>query len=103
MGNESVRDEKGRFKPGYSGGPGRPKKAVEDAYLNAILDALPPEELTALIRKLREEDGWRPKAFAAELVAHYGLGKPVQRVYTTGFDFGDMVDSLRDKPSHSNP
>lgn len=94
MADENIRDEKGRFKPGYSGGPGRPKKDVENAYLNAVMDALSPTELTDLIKQLMETEGWRPKAFAAELIMHYALGKPVQRVHQTGNGLADILAML---------
>ncbi len=70
------------FKPGHPGGPGRPKKATEEAYLNAILKAMPPEKLADLILRMSERSEWRAQAWAGEIAAHYGLGKPVQRIET---------------------
>lgn len=97
MADESIRDEKGRFKPGYSGGPGRPNKKREEAYLNAILDVLTPEQVAVMVKDLAGSTSWRAQAFAAELVMHYALGKPVQRVHQTGNGLADVLAMLNDK------
>jgi hypothetical protein len=71
------------WQPGQSGNPaGRPKRATEEAYLNAILKAMPPEKLADLIMRMSERAEWRAQAWAGEIAAHYGLGKPVQRIET---------------------
>jgi hypothetical protein len=69
-----------RFQVGNPGGPGRPKKVQEEAYLHAIRRALPPDELEDLIRRLAASNSWRANLAAGELALHYGVGKPVQRV-----------------------
>lgn len=95
MGDEAVRDVKGRFKPGYSGGPGRPKKEVEAEYLRVLSEKLSPEMLGQVLEDLLSENSWRSKAFAVELALHYGLGKPVQRVVTSGNGLADIVEALK--------
>jgi hypothetical protein len=44
--------QNGRFLPGYPGGPGRPRRAIEADYLAALLDW----ELALAIAGLRELD-----------------------------------------------
>lgn len=94
------RDEKGRFVVGYSGGPGRPRKEQETAYLTALLDALTPEQLASIIKNLAGETGsWRAQHAAAELALHYALGKPVQRVVKQSSGLAEILEQLRDNPS----
>jgi hypothetical protein len=37
----AYRDDKGRYLPGHPGGPGRPRRAVEQEYLAVLADAVP--------------------------------------------------------------
>lgn len=44
---------RGRFLPGHNRpGPGRPPRAVEESYVQAIKTAVPPDTVIALLRKL---------------------------------------------------
>jgi hypothetical protein len=59
----AVRDEKGRFATGNKGGPGRPSRAVELDYLNAVREAVPPERLRKIARRAgRDAENGDPKA-----------------------------------------
>jgi hypothetical protein len=42
------------FKPGGKGGPGRPKRSVEEEYLRIGTDAVPPGNVRAILAKLVE-------------------------------------------------
>src|SRR5438045_1579930 len=42
------RDGNGRFLPGHPGGPGRPRREVEQAYLTTLRDCVPPDEWRAI-------------------------------------------------------
>ena len=44
-------DERGRFAVGNSGGPGRPRRAIEREYLRAVSDAVPLEAWTAIVER----------------------------------------------------
>lgn len=45
------RDLNGKFAPGNSGGPGRPRRAVEQTYLKALRDNLPVEVWGEIVGK----------------------------------------------------
>jgi hypothetical protein len=45
------RTGKGCFTPGNPGGPGRPRRAVEKEYLDAVLAGVPLEDWTQIVRK----------------------------------------------------
>lgn len=100
-GNEE-RSEKGQFKTGWKGGPGRPNKAREKARL-AILSAVVTEDKwRAICEKavddaLHDEDG-RTRDKARRFVAEYLIGKPRQTIALTkdddsgADDWGDVSD-----------
>jgi hypothetical protein len=43
------------FKPGGKGGPGRPKRSVEEEYLRIGTEAVPPEKVQAILAKLADQ------------------------------------------------
>jgi hypothetical protein len=45
------RDDRGRFAAGNPGGPGRPRRAVEQDYLTAVMSAVPPERLGTIAKR----------------------------------------------------
>lgn len=45
------RDRTGKFAPGNSGGPGRPRRVVEQTYLKALRDNLPVEAWGQIVAK----------------------------------------------------
>lgn len=46
------RDERGRFAVGNPGGPGRPRRQTEAAYLQALSEACPPERWARICEKV---------------------------------------------------
>ncbi len=102
MNDNEERSEKGQFKTGWKGGPGRPSKAREKARL-AILSAVVTEDKwKAICEKavddaLHDEDG-RTRDKARRFVAEYLIGKPRQTIALTkdddagGDDWGDVSD-----------
>jgi hypothetical protein len=44
-----ARDERGRFKNGNPGGPGRPPKATEQEYTDAVFDVVPLSRFRKMI------------------------------------------------------
>lgn len=49
--SDGLRDVNGQFKKGHPGGPGRPKRAVEQSYLRALRDNLPVEVWGQIVAK----------------------------------------------------
>jgi len=49
------RDDKGRFLKGWSGGPGRPPRAVERAYLDATIGSVSLADWSDIIGKAVEQ------------------------------------------------
>lgn len=78
----------GRFTVGNRGGPGRPKREIEAAILQALRDEFTPTEIAQGLRRafeLAESQGSaRGMVAALTPILEYSLGKPVQRVETTG-------------------
>jgi len=53
-GENGARDAQGRFRTGNAGGPGNPKVRQLAAHQAAVREALTPDDLRAVIRKLHE-------------------------------------------------
>jgi hypothetical protein len=74
----------GQFAKGNKAGPGRPSKVREKEVLAAINEAMPPEEITKLIKEMidlaRVQKSWRGMEAALSFCAAYQVGKPVQRI-----------------------
>lgn len=71
----SERDQHGRFEPGNSGGPGRPKRAVEKEYLAVISETCSVEEWRAIV-ELAVKQAKNGQEKAREWLASYLVGKP---------------------------
>ena len=67
------RDERGRFKPGCSPGPGRPRRLTEDCYLTTLADAVPLEDWAAIASKA-VTDAKNGDATARGWLSRYLLG-----------------------------
>jgi hypothetical protein len=74
-GAETVRTKGGRFAAGNPGGPGRPRRATERAYLAALSEACPPETWAAIVAKA-VEDATAGDRFAREWLAAFLVGQP---------------------------
>ena len=73
--NAVVRDTRGRFVPGNPGGPGNPNARRLNEYRSAILQAVSPEMLRALMRRLMKS-ALEGNPIAARIVLERALGKP---------------------------
>lgn len=70
-----MRNEKGQFLAGNSGGPGRPKRQTEASYLEVLLAACPPEKWQEIVeRAVDDATGGDDKARA--WLASYLIGRP---------------------------
>jgi hypothetical protein len=68
------RDDNGRFTTGNSGGPGRPRRAVEQDYLAALADTVPLERWRKIIDRA-VADAEKGDAKARRWLAEYLLGR----------------------------
>jgi hypothetical protein len=109
MNTDNARDPNtGRLLPGHPGlpGAGRPAREREKAVLDAIRDAIPPEEIKANLRKALEiaieQKSARGIIAVLEFAAGYAVGKPVQRVDVGKPDDGppDWVQAILDRHQH---
>jgi hypothetical protein len=69
------RDRNGRFVPGNSGGPGRPRRAIESDYLTTISEAVPLDSWRVVIAKALEQ-AQNGDAKAREWLSGYLSPKP---------------------------
>ena len=100
-GSTAGRDGSGKFLPGHrEPGSGRKPKAVERAYIDAIRNAVPPEELESLIKEAleaaRSTNSWRGLVEVVELVMSYGAGKPTQRIVQSDGNLDALLAALAD-------
>ena len=97
---KSGRDNQGRFSNGNPGGPGRPRRAVEEDYLAALSDQLSIERWENIVSKAIE-DAENGDHKARDWIARYALG-PSPKVAEMGLQgalrlFQLAVDEAREK------
>jgi hypothetical protein len=78
------RDDKGRFLPGWKGGPGRPRRAVEADYLRSLSDRVPVDKWTKIVDAAVEQ-ALAGDHRAREWLGLFLVGKP------TGHGLHDQV------------
>jgi hypothetical protein len=69
------RDGQGRFLPGWKGGPGRPRRAVEADYLRTLSDAVPLDRWREIC-DVAVEQALAGDSKAREWSANYLMPKP---------------------------
>jgi len=74
-GGKTDRDVVGRFIPGNPGGPGRPRRDTERAYLAAISEACSPETWREIVARA-VADAKAGDAAARAWLAGYLVGRP---------------------------
>ncbi len=74
-GQQSGRDPSGRFTSGNAGGPGRPRRITERAYLQTMSEACPPDVWREIIAKAVEQ-AQAGDSKSREWLASYLLGRP---------------------------
>jgi len=85
------RDENGRFKKGaYKGGPGRPKRQIEDDFMQLLSGAVTREDWIAICIKAVEQ-ARRGDAVARKWLADYLIGPPVERKEISGENGGAIT------------
>ena len=71
------RDSKGRFKPGCKPGPGNPHAAAVSRWRKGLIEAVTPEDITAVVLVLVQE-AKAGRAWAVRELLDRTLGKAVQ-------------------------
>jgi hypothetical protein len=71
---DDIRGDKGHFKRGNPGGPGRPRRAVERQYLAALSDAVPLDAWRAIV-EAAVEAAKNGDARARDWLARYLVGE----------------------------
>jgi len=74
-GTKTDRTGTGRFAPGNSGGPGRPRRATERAYLAVISEACPQDAWREIVARA-VADAKAGDAKARDWLAAYLVGRP---------------------------
>lgn len=75
----------GKFTKGNPGGPGRPRRSIEEKYLKAFNSAFKVEDVKEIVAALIKA-ALRGDVRAAQLLLSYGLGTPVNRTEILGKD-----------------
>lgn len=78
----ATRNEKGQFTKGHPGGPGRPKREVEQAYLNTTIGAVSEKEWHAIVKAMVKE-AKTGNVQAATWLGNYLMGKPQESIDVT--------------------
>ena len=73
------RDDKGRFVPGYKGGPGNPRASHVEAWRKALVEAVTPEDIADVVRILVVAAKAGKKWAIPELL-NRTVGKPTEHV-----------------------
>ena len=73
MADDNGRDALGRFTEGNDGGPGRPSRATERAYLDATIGAVDLDDWRAIVARA-VTDAKAGDAKARAWIAHYIIG-----------------------------
>ncbi len=88
--NAALHDERGKFKKGNPGGPGRKRRADEDAIKAALDAALPTSEVVAkLVECVKRRESW-----AVQLWLAYRWGKPTERIDLDATSNGQTLNAL---------
>ncbi len=89
-----------QFKPGHKGGPGRPKRKQEEAFIDAAADVFSPAEYTFYLRKALEialdNNSTRGIILVLNHIRDTAFGRPQQRVRKDVNNFHHLVQTLLD-------
>jgi hypothetical protein len=101
-----MRNDKGQFVKGGPGGPGRPKKQVEQEYFDLTVGGVSPDDWQAIVKRAVKQ-AKEGNGYARSWLSDYLMGKPTQKTEITGADGGPLtwkqfVEEAR-KESDGNP
>jgi len=86
------RDEKGRFAPGWSGGPGRPKKG--ESFTDALREIVDKKELAVRLRAMALEDN---NFVALKYIYDRLDGAPMQKTENVNFNLPAVIEVGEDE------
>jgi hypothetical protein len=93
-----------KFQQGNPGGPGRPRKAIEDKYLKSFYSIVKLSDWKDIVDKAREQ-AKRGDPKARQWLAEYMIGKPLQPIdmdHSGDIRFiVEYADGLQDKTTQS--
>lgn len=95
MGKDDNRQSGGRFARGHDGGPGRPKKETEQAYMQATIKSVSLEDWQDIIRMavaLAKAGDHQARKWLSDNL----MGLPIQR-HEFGFSDGNELSDLTDE------
>lgn len=78
----ATRNEKGQFVKGHPGGPGRPKREIEQAYFRATVGSVSEREWQNVIKAMLTE-AKKGNVAAATWLGNYLMGKPQESMDVT--------------------
>lgn len=85
-----LHNKDGKFAVGNPGGPGRPKRQTEKAYLEVMMAECPPDEWRAIVQKaVIQARAGEPRA--REWLSNYLMGKPVGEAPTLSLIASGLV------------
>jgi hypothetical protein len=104
------RDRRGQFAAGNPGGPGRPRRATEAEYLQALSQVVSVEDLRAIARRA-VADAKRGNARARDWLSKYLLGDPVPKArpgtggggWASDAALQALLDELAKEPAAAGP
>lgn len=88
------RDPKGRFTKGGTPGPGRPKRAVEVAFHDILIDAVTEDMWRGIVR-VAVKDALLGDKYARDFIASYTIGKPPQILELRAVDASLLAELLK--------
>lgn len=88
--------ENGQFAPGGPGGPGRKRKDAEREVIDAIANAIHPQEIADAILFLVYHPSWRAKEAGVKLYVANMVGTPAQRKPESDEVYVTLLEKLRE-------
>ena len=87
------RDQKGRFAAGNRISPGRPRRAVESAYLNTLVGQIPMPQWSEVVSRALK-DALAGDHQARAWLTSYLIGKPPQLLELQGQEVTELAELL---------
>jgi hypothetical protein len=85
-----------KFQPGHAGGPGRPKRSVEEAVLKAAVGAVPAARVAKILKAMADkaENG---DVKAAALVLHFLFGNDPALTRQLGAELAAELEKVKER------
>ena len=105
----SDRDDQGKFTKGNPGGPGRPRRSVEQEYLDVLVSAISPDDWRTVVLKaleLAQKGDPRAREFLAKhgrVVVKPNWGNRGIGISTDVREFADLLAAFAFARAHDIP